>query len=730
MSSVPPTPPIRRRASAGSGSGAGPQQPGWRVATSAFLRRRGGWLLLGLVALLVAFGGYVVWTLRDLPDPGKEDVLAHSITIFDRHNQVIELRDAKGQFHQPLKVSEMGRYGPAATVAAEDRNFYHEGAVNYLSTLRAAYEDLIHHSYLQGGSTITQQLIKIQLLTPQKSIFRKLQEVVLAEAVSHRYSKDQVIEMYLNRVYYGHNAYGLGAAAQTYFGAGKTAKDLDIAQAAFLAGLINAPVYYDPQTHFDRARARQLYVLKGMVATGAITQAEADQAAAENIQSQLKFDTGFRQSKAPHFVDYVLAQLEKQEGAAAIQQGGFAIHTTLDLQLQTLANQAVKDGVSALSGEGIDNGMLLAARPDTGEILAWVGSADYYNTQIGGQFDVVLAPRQPGSSFKPYVYEAALKDHKITLASTLQDKPTDFGGGYKPLDFDNRFEGAMSARTALVESRNVPAVQVGQMESMTRVADLAHAMGIHSQIKNVPSAAIGSSEVTMYEHLQGYQTFAGQGKLVPLMAITSITDTAGNTIFQQDPGHQDGQANVLSAAEAYLITDVLKNYNTQWGLGWQRQMAGKSGTTGGSETGVHKDAWMMAYNPNIVVGAWGGNTDAGGGSQSISAFGTEVGQHMLGEFINGLPATYKDWYKQPDGIVSGHGCPGNKDAASEIFLAGTENDPRCGSAPSPSPSPSPSATPSSSPTATVPPVISPVPVRSPVPSLPPVISPAPSPKPT
>jgi len=375
-----------------------------------------------------------------------------------------------------------------------------------------------------------------------------------------------------------------------------------------------------------------------------------------------------------------------------VQQGGFAIYTTLDLSLQAQAEQAVKDGVAKNRGSGVNNGMLLAANPSTGEILAWVGSVDYYNQDIGGQYDVILAPRQPGSSFKPYDYEAALRDHKITLATITHDKPTDFGGGYKPLDFDNGYMGDISARKALDESRNIPAVEVAKTEGIDNVIGLAHSMGIRNDLQPVLSTAIGGSEVTMFDHLQGYSVFADSGQKVPLMAITKIQDATGNTLFQQDAGKQDGQTRVLSPAEAYLITDALKDYQNVWNLGWHRQMASKSGTTGGSQTGVHKDAWMMAYNAKIVVGAWEGNTAAGGGGASISTFGTQVGQTALAEFINGLPQEYTGLPVRPaDGLVDGKGCPGQADASHEIFLTGTDKLP-CNSTPSPSPSATPSAT--------------------------------------
>lgn len=685
-----------------------------------------GWLsrhwkqIVGAGAAIVVIGvAYVVYTLRSAPDLAGQTLLGQSIVVYDVKGRVIEERNPKGEFYVVLHLNQMGKYGPAAVLAAEDRNFYNEGALDWGGTIRAAIADLRCGCYSQGGSTITQQLVKIEVLTPQKSIFRKLQEAILAEALAHQYSKDQVLELYLNRVYYGHGAYGIGAAAKTYFGRDKQVSDLTAAQAAFLAGLVQAPAYYDPQTNYAAARDRELYVLDGMVKTGALTRAQADQAAQENIQSELKFDVSYRTSKAPLFVDYVMRKLEQQLGAPTVEQGGFAVYTTLDLDLQALAQKAVKSGVAQLSWGNINNGDLLAADPKTGAILAWVGSADFYNDKIGGQFDVVLAPRQPGSSFKPYAYEAALKDHKITLADVLQDTPHDFNG-YKPYDWDNRFDGPMSARHALVESRNVPAIEVGQKEGISNVIELAQQMGISTHLDPGLSTAIGSSEVTLYDHLQGYQVFANQGKKIPLMSITKVTDRYGNTLYQQTPGQQDGQTQVLSAAEAYLITDVLKNYPSVWDLGWNRQMAGKSGTTNGNATGSNRDAWMMAYNPNIVVGAWGGNTAANGGGQDISAFGVNVGQTVLAEFINGLPSSYRAWYSQPDGLTTGPGCPGMDDAKHELFLPGTK--PNCAGAPSPSPSPTSQPSPAASPSPA-----GPLPSPTPLPS-PSAVLPSPSPQ--
>ncbi|MBJ7598299.1 transglycosylase domain-containing protein [Candidatus Nephthysia bennettiae] len=699
-----------------------PSRPAGRI------QRYFPWVAGTLALLISGLLGYVLWTLKDLPDPGQAVASSRSIIVYDRKGREIQQISAEGAYHHDLKLSEMGKLGPVAMLAAEDRNFYHHGAIDYTSTARAAFEDIAHRQYAQGGSTITQQLVKIQVLNPQKSVFRKMQEALLATALEQRYSKDQILEMYLNRVFFGHNAYGLGAASQIYFGAGKQPKDLTAGQAAFLTGLVNGPSYYDPQLHYERAKARQLYVLDGMVKTGVLTADQAQQAAQEDIKSELKFDQSLLKSRAPHFVQYVLAQLEKTLGADTVQHGGFSVYTTLDLDLQDLAQRSVSTGVGKLKNRGVNNGDLLAARPDTGEILAWVGSADFYNDSIAGQVDVIQAPRQPGSSFKPYVFEAALRDKKITLATTLHDRPTDFGNGFKPPDFDNRFMGDISARRSLLLSRNVPAVEAGQLEGMDNVISLAHSMGIKSQLKPFLSTAIGASEVTMLEHLQGYQTFANQGSQVPLIGITKITDSQGYTLFGVEPGKQPNASTPISPAEAYLITDTLKDYPQQWSLGWRRTMAGKSGTTGGSTTGVHNDAWMMAYNPNIVVGAWGGNTAPNGGGGTISAFGTEVGQQILAPFINGLPSNMRDWYKQPAGITTGSGCRADRPSGGrEIFLAGTEQGVNCAPVTTPTPTAAPTSTPTPVPTSAFTPVApSALPSATPTPRRTPTPTPRPS----
>ncbi|HYY88511.1 MAG TPA: transglycosylase domain-containing protein, partial [Chloroflexota bacterium] len=396
-----------------------------------------GVALLAVVLVVGSMLGYVLWTARDLPDPGTAPNFARSIQIYDRNGAQIANLSSSGAFYQQRKLDEIGPWAAKATLAAEDRTFYQHGPLDYGAIIRSAGRDAVKGGYTEGASTITQQVVTISVLNKaDRTPLRKMQEVILATAMERKYSKDQILEMYLNRVFYGHNAYGIGAASKVFFD--KDAKDLSPGQAAFLAGIVNGPGYYDPQTQYERAKSRQAYVLSGMVTMGALTQQQAQQAAQENIAAELKFTPLSTSSVAPHFASYIEGQLEDELGANAVQQGAFRVYTTLDSGLQQKATQAVQKGVASLKGDRVNNGTMLAADPKTGEMLAWVGSADYYNTQIGGQFDIVAnGRRQPGSSFKPYTYEAALKDHKVNLSTVVPDTRYTYPGGDQPvLDWD------------------------------------------------------------------------------------------------------------------------------------------------------------------------------------------------------------------------------------------------------------------------------------------------------
>jgi membrane peptidoglycan carboxypeptidase len=670
-------------------------------------------IALGLIVLLVL--GTFAYAYSTLPDPSRLDVAGGDIKIVDRNNHLIEQRNAQGVRVIPVnKLDEVSINLRNATIAVEDKHFYEHHGVDWGRVLKAGIIDVITRKPQQGASTITEQLAKIAILrSPQKTILRKLREAMVATALESKYKKDDILKLYLNAIYYGHNATGIEAASQVYFG--KHAKELTLAEASMLAGLPNGPSYFDPALHKDRALARQAVVLDAMVNNGMITSSQAEQAKSETLKFVFKEN---RSSQAPHFVDYVFEQLERVYGPSTVNTGGLTVKTTLDLNLQKAAEQAVAVGQQRLGRLGADNGDFLAMDPKTGEILAMVGSADYLNNDIKGQFNVVTALRQPGSSFKPYAYEQAFKSHKLTMGSPLDDTSRHFANGQFH-DFDFRDMGIITAHKALLLSRNIPALETMQAAGVDNVVNFAHDMGITTPLKSEVTTAIGSSEVRLLDHAVGYGVFANGGTRHDPVSLLEVKDRDGNTLTNPNPPQPK---QVISAQEAYLITYILKDYSSQWNLGWNKPFAGKSGTTNN-----YRDAWMMAYSPNLVIGAWVGHT--GPGNQDMNGvYGSMVGSSVLRDFINnGLTQAHfnVEQFKRPDGLIDGPPCAGSATASpsaspssspaasssseKNLYLPGTE----C----KPAPTPSPTATPSPS-------------DLLPLPSLLPGLTPTPSPSPT
>jgi membrane peptidoglycan carboxypeptidase len=700
----------RKRASAAQPSGFHPG-PWWP-------KDRNDWLkVVGAVAglFLLLFLGTLAYAAATLPDPSKLNLAAGTIIFKDRNGQTIEERSAEGTRVIPKKLSEISPLLRNATVAVEDKNFYHHGGIDWLRVIKAGIIDTIARRPEQGASTITEQLAKIAVLnTPKKSIMVKLREAMVATSLESRYSKDQILELYLNSIFYGHHATGIEAASQVYFG--KHASELNLAEASMLAGLPNGPTYYDPMLHLDRAKARQTIVLDAMVRQGMITQSQADEALKTPLNFVFKEN---RSSQAPHFVDFVMEQLENLYGPSVVSRGGFTVTTTLDLNLQKAAEHAVAVGQQRLGPLGADNGDFIAIDPKTGEILAMVGSADFLNDSIHGQFNVVTSPRQPGSSFKPYAYEEAFRTHKLTMGNLLDDTSRHFAGGQFH-DFDYRDMGMITAHKALLLSRNIPALETMVTAGITNVTQFAKEMGITTPLKDEVTTAIGSSEVRLIDHAVGYGVFATGGTRHNAVSVLQLQDMQGNTLDK--PSAPQGKQ-VITPQEAYLITYILKDYSNAWNLGWNKPFAGKSGTTNN-----YHDAWMMAYAPNLVIGAWVGHTGPGN-SDMNGVYGTMVGSSVLRDFINnGLSqANFKvESFQRPSGLMDGGPCANNSNVnpsaspsasaspsgssvgnEKELYLPGTQ----CVA-----------ATPSPSPSTTV--------IPSVVPSLPTCATPAPSTTPT
>jgi membrane peptidoglycan carboxypeptidase len=567
-------------------------------------------LSLLFIAAFGAVGGGVLYSYAgELPSLAHLNpaALAQSTRIYARDGTtLLDERFTERRTVVPLTaISWNLRH---ATVAIEDKDFYHQGAINPLRMVAAAGYDILHRRAAQGASTITEQVIKNALFAStigSRSLDVKVRELLLAIQLEQRYSKDQILGLYLNTILYGNQAYGAESAAQTYFN--RSAATLDLAQAAFLAGLPQAPSYYNPlrPDGFAHARVRQQAVLTAMLREGYITAAQARAAYAEDLQPALRAaqaqGVSARDGFAPHFVDYVWDLLEQRYDSGFLLRGGLKVVTTLDPRTQTLAQQAVHDGVQRFSrSNGVNNAAMLVLNPHTGEVLGMVGSADYFNTNIGGQINYTTASSlQPGSSFKPYTYVTALMNG-WTPASPLMDKDGAHAfPGYPVHDWDGRELGVISLRSSLQLSRNISSVHLFKDVGMDKVFATARKLGITTPLDPSLPTTLGASPVSMMEHLAAYSAFANGGLRVRPFAILSVTGPDGTVLERNDPRPDSGER-VLPASMAYVLTDILKGaVHPVMSI----PVAAKSGTTND-----FKDAWYVGYSTNLAVAAWMGRT--------------------------------------------------------------------------------------------------------------------------
>ena len=497
-------------------------------------------VLGALVVLLFVFVPYNLYLFfKFLPNPHllSQRFIPVTTQIFDRNGSVLyEIHGDEDR--KPIPLPEIPRFVKEATIAIEDKDFYHHPGFSISGIARAAKETFLHKQ-IQGGSTITQQLIKNSLLTPQISFVRKAREIFLAFWAERLYSKDQILEMYLNQVPYGGTSWGIEAACQRYFG--KSVKAVTLAEAAFLAGLPAAPSLYSPYgIRPDLGRIRQHEVLRRMVEDHYITQNE--QTAAEEIALNVKSDT--TDIKAPHFVMYVRQLLEKKYGERLVDLGGLRITTTLDLQLQEKVQEKVTKNIADLKPLRVGNGAALITNPKNGDILAMVGSKDYFNQADDGNVNVTLAPRQPGSSIKVVTYAAAL-EHGLTAASTIDDTPIAFSVAgqptYAPVNYDGRFHGTVTLRSALANSYNVPAVKILNRIGLSTMLEMGNRLGITTWTDSSRfglSLTLGGGEVTMLDMATVYGTLANQGMRVDLDPILEISDYSGKVYYQKDKPNQ------------------------------------------------------------------------------------------------------------------------------------------------------------------------------------------------
>ena len=558
-------------------------------------------MLVGTGTLLYTYAG-------DLPslDHLSARNLPQTTRIYARDGVTL-LEERYQQRRTVVPLSEMAWDLRHATIAIEDKDFYNHGAVNPVRMVAAGVYDLLHQRAAQGGSTITQQLVKNYLLSgsaSSRSLDRKARELLLSVQLERQYTKDQILEMYLNTIFYGNQSFGVEAASQTYFGT--SARRLDLAQSAFLAGLPQRPSYLNPflTEGYTHARDRQHDVLSAMVRDGYITAAVADKAYAEDLGPKLtaahQAAVGQRASLAPHFVDYVWSELEQRYDPGYLLRAGLKIVTTLDAKTQALAQQAVHDGIARYAASyRVNNGAMLVMNPHTGEVLAMVGSADYSNADIGGQVNYTTALRQPGSSFKPYTYITALMNG-WTPASPLDDSNgAKAFPGYPVHDWDGKELGTITLRQSLQQSRNISSVHLFKDVGIQKVFTTVRSLGINTPLDPTLPTTLGASELRMVDHLSAYSTFANGGHRVRAADILEVRDASG-ALLESNPAQPDAGERVLPASATYMLTDILKGA-VHPSMGFP--VAAKSGTTTD-----FKDAWYIGYTSDLAVASWMGRT--------------------------------------------------------------------------------------------------------------------------
>ena len=568
-----------------------------------------------LVSIVVAFVGFQVMTFL-LPAP--ENIVRHdgfSTKILDRNGKL--LYDVYvDQRRSPVTLTDLPEYLKKGTIAIEDKNFYTHQGFDPLGYLRIL-QNLITKQRLIGGSTLTQQLVKNVLLTPERTPIRKLKELILTLQIEKKYSKDEILTLYLNEAPYGGSAYGVGTAAEIYFG--KSVKDLNLVECAFLAGLPQRPPYYSPYLNPNKAYVgRTQEVLRRMREDSYITKDQEQEA--RTALDNLEFQPKGADFKAPHFVQYVQNILNDRYGEETVARGGLKVTTTLDLDLQEKAQAIVSEEIEKVQSLHIGNGAAVAIDPQTGEILAMVGSKDFNAKDYDGQVNVTTSLRQPGSAIKPIVYTKAL-EKGYTAASVLVDAPTSFPGGanqpdYTPVNYDGKFRGPVQLRYALANSLNIPAVKLIALVGIKDVLTLANDMGI-SSLEPTPatmsrvglSLALGGGEVKLVELTSAYSAFLNQGYRVDPVSILEVQDQDGKVLEKNSPkkGNQ-----VIPTDVAFIVSNILSDNDARkdtFGLNSLLNISGRSVAVKTGTTNDRRDNWAIGGTPQVIVGTWVGNND-------------------------------------------------------------------------------------------------------------------------
>jgi 1A family penicillin-binding protein len=676
------------------------------------LRKSGMTLGFWIGVMLFSTGAwFYFYVLKDLPSPRELVTREQIVTtkIYDRNGELL-YKIYKDENRTLVPLSSIPEYVRDATIAIEDKDFYTHSGFSISGIVRAVKANL-ERKQVQGGSTITQQLVKNTLLTPEKTLRRKLRELVLAILVEATLTKDEILEMYFNESSYGGSVYGVEEASRKYFNKG--VRELTLAEAAYLSGLPQAPSAYSPfGSTPEFGFQRQHQVLQRMIEDGYITQEQADQAKAEKIT----FQPDLNNIKAPHFVMYVRDVLAKEYGENVVAQGGLEVTTTLDYGIQQLAQKAVEQELDRLKRLRVSNAAALVTNPKTGEILAMVGSKDYFDFENDGQVNVTIRQRQPGSSIKPLTYAVGL-ERGMTPSTIIDDSPITYrtigSPPYSPKNYDGKFHGKVTVRTALASSYNIPAVKTLANVGLPAVIEKARLMGIttwgEEEAKRFGlSLTLGGGEVLMVDMAKLYGTFANDGMTTELSPILSVKNYKGEVLYT-NPCEGKTQPCLaersLDPRVAYQITSILSDngarasaFGTNSVLNIpKQQVAVKTGTTNSL-----RDNWTIGYTADKVVATWVGNND--NTPMSAVASGITGASPIWNTIMKGLlDENAPHQFHQPSGLVKVRicaptgtlgcqACPVHKD---EYFVSGTEPKQACNDEmfkpkdPNATPSPSP-----------------------------------------
>jgi membrane peptidoglycan carboxypeptidase len=671
---------MRRRASAAE------------VLTKGKVSRPAGWMLrlflliaVAVPSLIVTSPGYVAFADK-LPDPNQVGSAQPEDTLIYAADGTTLLADLHPPGYQHLyePLADIGTLLPAAVISIEDRNFYQEPGVDPQGVARATMIDWRAQSSVEGASTITQQLVKLRLVGNKPTLDRKIREALLAFEIERRYTKTQILEMYMNSVFFGDTAWGTKSASQIYFH--KQTKDLDLAQASMLAGIIRGPTLYSPLINWTSAKNRQRDVLQAMLRDGKITPVDAANAFAEDISPPTHMFLPTNQIFAQDFVRYTTDQLVKRFGSDVTYGGGLRVVTTLNAKLQDLAQNAVSGNIARLAYRRVSQGALVAIDPTSGAIVSMVGSAN--PTASGGQYNLaVWPPRNPGSSMKIFTYTAAIASGKFSMTTPIADSPLSYRAPgttevYSPKNYDGRYHGTCQLQVCMGNSLNIPAVKVELGIGVSSVVDMARLMGAPPYQQRTdasgnpvfttddalntygPSLTLGGYGETPLQMATGASVLATQGILRPPYAVEYVTKHGG-VMYSHPAG--EGAKQVLDPRVAFIMEQIMSNDSNRAMIFGRNSLLTLPGRTVGVKTGTSDsfaDAWTVGYTPHLVTAVWGGNPDWRQ-KMTLNSDSYFIAAPMWHQFMQQALDTLgigNEWYPQPPGLVQ---------KGSNFYLPGT-----------------------------------------------------------